>query len=49
MEKKERIILAGKYFQDSVLPSGCAVDPVERDSVTIRNGDEVNKVDLNWM
>jgi hypothetical protein len=49
MGKKERIILAGKYFQDSVLPSGCAVGPVGQDSVTIRNGDKVNKVDLNWM
>jgi type III secretion system YscD/HrpQ family protein len=38
-----------KYFQGSVLPSGYVIDQVEQDSVTIRNADEVIKLDLNWM
>ncbi|MDR0590583.1 MAG: type III secretion system inner membrane ring subunit SctD [Puniceicoccales bacterium] len=38
-----------KYFQGSVLPSGYVIDQVEQDSVTIRNADEVIKLDLNWI
>ncbi|MDR1435048.1 MAG: hypothetical protein LBI77_01415 [Puniceicoccales bacterium] len=38
-----------KYFQGSVLPSGYVIDQVEQDSVTIRNADEVIKLDLEWM
>jgi type III secretion system YscD/HrpQ family protein len=38
-----------KYFQGSVLPSGYVIDRVEQDSVTIRNADEVIKLDLNWI
>ncbi|MDR2806817.1 MAG: type III secretion system inner membrane ring subunit SctD [Puniceicoccales bacterium] len=38
-----------KYFRGSVLPSGYVVDQIEQDSVTIRNSDEVIKLDLEWM
>jgi hypothetical protein len=38
-----------KYFQGSILPSGYVIDLIEAESVTIKNADEVIKLDLNWI
>ncbi|MDR0677991.1 MAG: type III secretion system inner membrane ring subunit SctD [Holosporaceae bacterium] len=38
-----------KYFQGSVLPSGYVIDLIEQDSVTIKNADDVIKLDFNWI
>jgi hypothetical protein len=38
-----------KYFQGSVLPSGYVIDLIEQDSVTIKNADDVIKLEFNWI
>lgn len=38
-----------KYFKGSVLPSGYIVEDIQPNSITIKNADEVLKLDLDWI
>jgi type III secretion system YscD/HrpQ family protein len=38
-----------KYFQGSVLPSGYVIDLIEQTSVTIKNAEEVIKLEFDWI